>query len=66
MTVREWGLGFESVAEGARLETNPSKVRDNAAFCSRVRLVNALRAVVRAGLSTTGVSSVNNGLFRIF
>jgi len=36
---------------------NPSRVRDSAAFCSRVRLVNALSAVMSAGLSTAGGSS---------
>lgn len=53
------GLGLESVLEGARHETNPSSVRESAAFCSRVKLLNALRAVVRIGLSTVG-SSINN------
>ena len=63
-TSREWGFWFSSVGDGARQETNPSSVRDRAAFCSRVRLAKALRAVVSAGLSTAGMSSTGTNLSR--
>lgn len=57
------GLGVPEI-DGTMHDTNPSSVRERAFFCSELRLVKALRAVVRAGdcasadgASTIGVSS---------
>jgi hypothetical protein len=51
----------ESDDGGTRHKTNPSRVVDKAAFCSRVSVLKAFNAVVRAGFSTSGSSEKKVG-----
>jgi hypothetical protein len=61
MTTRALGLACGSDFDGARQATKPSSVLDSAAFCSLVKLENALRAVLRAGFSMAGTVSFSLG-----
>lgn len=61
MTARALGLACGSDFGGARQATKPSRVLDSAAFCSLVKLENALRAVLRAGFSMAGTVSFSLG-----
>jgi hypothetical protein len=62
ITTLACGFGLRSDGEGAKHATKPSRVRDSADFCSRVRLAKAFSAVMSAGLSTAAASSSDGNI----